>query len=59
MYHEAGNIRAVYSSNLKIEATFLMNRRLTFNGLHGVITKKTKQLITTAVATKHPLGAPL
>jgi hypothetical protein len=33
----------------------LLKRRLTFNGLHGVISQKTEPFITTAVRTSDPV----
>jgi hypothetical protein len=46
----------VYSSTLKMKATFPPKRQLTFNGLHDVtsISQKIELLITTAVLTSNP-----
>jgi hypothetical protein len=38
-----------YSSTVKMEATWSPKRRLTFDGLHSVISQKTELFITTAV----------
>jgi hypothetical protein len=50
----SGFLFLAYSSTLKMEATVPPKRRLTFNGLHGVIFQKIEHFITTAVRTSGP-----
>jgi hypothetical protein len=45
----------VASRGLKIEVYFPPKRRLTFNGLHGVISQKVVLFITIAVRTSNPI----
>jgi hypothetical protein len=43
-----------YSSTLKIEATFPLRSRLTFNELHGIISQKIEIFIATALRPPNP-----
>jgi hypothetical protein len=45
---------SAYSWTLKMKATFPLKRRLTFKGLHGVISQEIELFITTAVRTSNP-----
>jgi hypothetical protein len=47
-------VSSLVYSTLKLEAIFPPKRRLTFNGLHDVISQKIVIFITTAVRTSNP-----